>query len=74
MDIPEGKLSITYEFGFSNMRADIDNPVKPLQDILQKKYKFNDSLIFECKIIKTRVKKGDEYFKVHITSLDLNST
>jgi len=66
MSIPEGQLSIVYEFGFSNIQSDIDNPVKPLQDILQKKYRFNDSSIYECKIIKRKVKKGDEYFKVSI--------
>ena len=68
--VPKGKLSIYYEFGFSNLGADIDNPIKPLQDILQKKYKFNDSCVFECNVRKVKVKKGDEYFKVFINSVD----
>ncbi len=35
-EIPEGDLQVRYEFGL-NIMADWDNPVKPLQDILQKK-------------------------------------
>ena len=33
---------IVYIFKFSNNLFDWDNPIKPLQDILQKKYGFND--------------------------------
>ncbi len=50
--------------------SDWDNPVKPLQDIMQKKYKFNDKDIIEAKVKKVIVKKGDEYFKVKIESLN----
>lgn len=57
---------IWLEFGFSNMAADIDNPVKPFLDILQKKYGFNDKDVIEMNIYKIKVKKGMEYIKFSI--------
>lgn len=51
------------EFGVSNMAMDVDNPVKPFIDILQKKYKFNDKDIIELHITKIKVKKGAEYIR-----------
>ena len=59
-------LVAIYEFGFSSRNSDWDNPVKPLQDILQKKYGFNDSRIVSAHISKHKVKKGDEYFRFSI--------
>lgn len=57
-----GKLYI--EFGFSSLLADIDNPVKPLLDIMQKKYGFNDRDITELHLKKIQVHKGKEYILV----------
>ena len=68
--IPE-KMGINFEFGFSNVASDIDNPVKPFLDILQKKYKFNDSKVYQLNIKKTLVKKGKEFIKFQIIDLDL---
>ena len=51
------------EFGFSSKLADIDNPVKPFIDILQKKYGFNDRDLKNLIIQKEIVKKGEEYIK-----------
>ena len=42
--LPEPPYTVYYEFGFSSAASDIDNPVKLLQDILQKKYSFDDKL------------------------------
>ena len=69
MEVPTGKLIARYEFGFSSRGSDWDNPVKPLQDILQKKYGFNDSLIYEAKVIKKIVPKGEEYLKFSLEHL-----
>ena len=52
---------ISLEFGFSNKASDLDNPIKPTLDILQKKYGFNDSEVYELRISKKIVKKGQEY-------------
>jgi Holliday junction resolvase RusA-like endonuclease len=61
------KLSIKIDFGFSSTASDIDNPLKPFLDILQKKYKIDDKQIYELTVTKTIVKKGFEYinFKIH---------
>ena len=67
--LPEPPYAVEYEFGFSNPQADFDNPCKPLGDILQHKYGFNDKLIYEAHIRKVIVPKGHEYIKVHIRHL-----
>ena len=70
LTIPDGKLKIEYVFGFSSSGADIDNPTKLFQDILSKKYGFNDNRIYELTVKKMLVKKGDEYLAFEITSLE----
>ncbi len=64
--IPEGKLRIDITYGFSNVNSDIDNPTKMFLDILQKRYNFNDSRIYELNLKKEIVKKGDEFIKYDI--------
>ena len=64
IDIPEGELQLTLEFGFSSKASDFDNPLKPFIDCMQKRYGFNDKLIKRCVIdINNDVKKGAEYIK-----------
>jgi Holliday junction resolvase RusA-like endonuclease len=63
--IPE-MIRIEFIFGFSSKASDLDNPVKPLLDILQKKYSFNDSHVWEMEIQKKIVPKGEEYMKINI--------
>ena len=70
LDIPDGKLYLIVELGLSSKNADWDNPVKPFQDILQKKYGFNDNRIYKATVEKVDVKKGDEYIKFTIESYD----
>ena len=67
-EIPEGDLQVRYECGLNTM-ADWDNPVKPLQDILQKKYDFDDRRIMKAEVIKKVVKRGDGYFNFEIRGL-----
>ncbi len=69
MAIPEPPFKINIQLGFSNSLSDIDNPVKLILDILQKKYKFNDRDIFELNIKKETVKKTKEYFAFEILKL-----
>ena len=64
--IPEGKLELTIVFGFSSSASDWDNPIKPFQDILQKRYSFNDSRVYKATIIKEIVKKGQEFIEFEI--------
>jgi len=57
---------ISIEFGFSSKLADIDNPLKPLLDVLQKKYKFNDKDIYELNVKKFDVKEGKEFILIEL--------
>lgn len=68
--LPEPPFIVYYEFGMSNSLSDWDNPVKPLQDILQKKYKFNDKEIYKAVVEKKRVPKGKEYITFNIEHYD----
>jgi Holliday junction resolvase RusA-like endonuclease len=68
LKLPVPPYRIYFEFGFSSPLADWDNPVKPLQDILQKKYNFDDKQIIEAIVKKCRVKKGEEYFTFDLAS------
>lgn len=65
--VPDGKLYIEMTFGFSNSKCDIDNPIKPFFDILQKKYGFDDKMIYKTTVNKHLVKRGAEFvmFKIH---------
>jgi len=62
-------LSVSFEFGFSSPLADLDNPVKPTIDILQKKFGFNDRHVFELNVRKYIVEKGKEFISVRIENL-----
>jgi len=57
---------IIFFFNFSNKLSDWDNPIKPLQDILQKKYGFNDRDVEIAMVYKNIVPKKDEGFIVYI--------
>jgi Holliday junction resolvase RusA-like endonuclease len=67
--VPKGRLRVEFEFGFSNDASDIDNPVKSILDILQKKYGFNDKKIYLLLVKKVIVQKGEDYFSFRIESL-----
>jgi Holliday junction resolvase RusA-like endonuclease len=71
INIPEPPFKVYYEFGFSSANSDLDNPIKPLQDILQKFYNFNDKDIFEMVAKRVKVKKGNEYLIFEIKQLEL---
>jgi Holliday junction resolvase RusA-like endonuclease len=66
MDLPDPPYEIHYEFGFSSVASDVDNPAKCTTDVLSKKYGFNDKHVFRMVLEKTKVKKGDEYIKFQI--------
>ncbi len=68
--MPRSPLEITFELGMSNSLSDIDNPIKPFTDILQKKYSFNDKDIYRMVIEKKQVEKGKEYIFFSIKSYD----
>ena len=63
-------LKIDLVFGFSSKASDIDNPIKMILDIFQKKYNLNDKQIFELNVKKEIVGKGHEFFKFNIEYYD----
>lgn len=67
--LPEPPYVIYLEWGFSTASADWDNPIKPVVDILQKKYGFNDKQIVRGIVDKVKVQKGDEYLKFKIETI-----
>lgn len=61
--------SVQITFGFSNVLSDIDNPLKPFLDILQKRYGINDRDIYLLIVKKEVVKKGFEFINYEINEL-----
>lgn len=66
LKLPEPPYKLSLVFGFSNNASDLDNPVKMFQDIMAKKYGFNDKQIVELNIKKEIVKKGAEFIWFNI--------
>lgn len=65
----KGKISLKMVLGFSSAGSDLDNPIKPILDCLQKKYKFNDNKIYSLQIIKELVPVGNEFIELEIKEL-----
>lgn len=66
LTLPNKPYQINIEFGISNKKSDIDNPVKPFLDLLQKRYLFNDCDIYALNVRKIDVKKGLEFINFEI--------
>ena len=62
------KMTIWMEWGIKNTARDVDNPVKPFIDVLQKRYKFNDSRVY--KIVAEKVISKQEYIKFEISEYE----
>jgi len=71
LKLPEPPYEVKFEFGFSNKGSDIDNALKPLIDVMQKKYEFNDRDIYRLIVNKVIVKKGLEYFRVEMSNFKI---
>lgn len=66
--VPVGKLKAVYRFGLSNKQADLDNCIKQFQDVLSKKYGFNDCLIYRLEVEKIDCKKGEEFIEFELVA------
>ena len=64
----QGNIQINIVFGFSSKTADIDNPLKPILDILQKKYGFNDRSVYRLMVEKVITKKKEEFINIQINN------
>lgn len=63
---PSADLTLEIIVGYSSMLSDVDNSLKPLIDILQKKYLFNDRNIRRIVIEKVKTEKGQEFIEFEI--------
>ena len=70
IDIPSDNIKLSINYGMSNAGSDIDNPIKPFLDVLQKKYGFNDNRVYELSIRKEKVNKGDEFINFELIGVD----
>ena len=68
--IPQGKLILIVIWGASSKASDTDNILKPFIDILQKKYNFNDKMIYKIEVEKMEVKKGEEFISFDLQSFE----
>lgn len=69
-NFPAGsRLRIDYVFWFKTDASDVDNPIKPLQDIVSKQYWFNDNKIAYITSRKYIVSPGDEFLQIIVTEL-----
>ena len=64
--LPPSPYHITYKFGYSSPLSDVDGAIKNFQDILQKKFGFNDRDVFSIFAEKVIVKKGSEFISFEI--------
>ena len=69
LTLPDSPYAISFIFGISKA-SDIDNPIKPVLDILSQKYKFNDNLVHSLVVRKQVVKKGGEFIRFQISSFE----
>jgi Holliday junction resolvase RusA-like endonuclease len=66
VNVPTGQLELHLRWGFSSSGSDWDNPIKPFQDCLQKKFNFNDNRVFKAVVEKVKVEKGKEFIEFEI--------
>lgn len=67
--LPPPPYELHFKFGFSSSASDWDNPIKPTQDILSKRYGFNDKLIRKAVVETEIVPKGKEYIEFEFLTL-----
>lgn len=70
ISLPPPPYELYFKFGFSSKLSDWDNPIKPTQDILSKKYGFNDKLIRRAVVETEIVPKGKEYIEFEFKTLE----
>ena len=65
------KLQIKIEFGLSSKLSDLDNPIKPTLDVLEKKYPdFSDRNVYQMIVHKVIVPKGKEYIAFEVEAVE----
>ena len=71
VDVKEWQpLKVSIVFWLSSKNADIDNPIKPILDIFQKVYGFNDKQVYKLEVSKLDVKKWYEFIEFDIVGIE----
>lgn len=75
LQLPQGKMVLLLKFYFSSKASDIDNPVKPIQDIITRHYGVDDKHIYMQMLQKNIVKRGEdriefEFLQYHESMFD----
>ena len=63
---PDDKIILCLDFYFSSKASDLDNPIKPIQDIIFNKYGLDDKHVYSAIQRKFIVKRGEERIEVRI--------
>ncbi len=66
---PDDKIILCLDFYFSSKASDLDNPIKPIQDIIFNKYGLDDKHVYSAIQRKFIVKRGEERIEVRIYPL-----
>ena len=67
---PDDKIILCLDFYFSSKASDLDNPIKPIQDIIFNKYGLDDKHVYSAIQRKFIVKRGQERIEVRIYPLN----
>lgn len=70
IELPPPPYEIAFTFGLSSVNADGDNCIKIAQDVIAKKYGFNDKQIKRWLVEVIKVDKGKEFFEFHLNTLN----
>lgn len=71
LQIPQGKIQLDVTFYVSSKASDTDNLLKPFIDILQKKYLFDDKMIYKINAEKIDVNKGEEGINFMLSTINI---
>lgn len=66
LKMPSPPYRLVLRFGFSNKLSDCSNPIKLVEDIIQKKYGINDRDVYKIEAEKFIVPKGKEFIDFFI--------
>jgi Holliday junction resolvase RusA-like endonuclease len=66
---PDNEMILCLDFYFSSKASDLDNPIKPIQDIIFNKYGLDDKHVYSAIQRKFIVKRGEERIEVRLYPL-----
>jgi Holliday junction resolvase RusA-like endonuclease len=72
LQLPPDKMVLLLKFYFSSKASDVDNPVKPIQDIITRHYAVDDKHIYMLMVEKNIVKRGHD--RIEFEFLEYNAS